>query len=167
MAGYSQHLEPLLECSTLFEAELVRGLLEARGFHAVVQSGGFIGRTTLLGVRSLIAIRVAVPAEELNQAMHALKEAEAQAPMLAETPAARPPYCPQCGSENVERDGVSSAFVASLGAAALVLLYLLLRALSIYNLLLFVILLIFAASVLLGAEGWRCNACRHRWREAV
>lgn len=164
MRTSSEHLEPLVECSSLLEAEVVRGLLESRGLHAQVLSRESAWRNTVLGVQGATEIRVAVPAEEAAQARLVLEEVHDTEYAVEET---RAPHCPECGSEEVERETTSTWFVAGLAAALFLTLYLVLRVLSLFNVLLFVAVLVLAAAVLLGGDGWRCTACRHRWTEAA
>ena len=162
-------LATVAECSDLLEAEMVRGLLESRGLTPrVISQGEWLGRAAILGVRNIRGVQVAVPPYELSAAREILEEMETAA--LAEDEIHEDEeelldlvHCPECGSTEVFREVVSGRVVIAVALASFLMLYLLLRSLSPFNVVLFAVFLLFATVILLGKDSWRCRACGHGW----
>jgi hypothetical protein len=164
-SGYDPDLETVAECGDLLEAEMVRGLLESHGLTPrVVSRDQWVGRAAILGVRNIRGVQVAVPPYELAAAREILEEAEAGVYEELEDPVELV-QCPECGSTEVFRQIVSGRVVVVVALASFLVLYLLLRAFSPFNLILFTVFLVFATVILLGKDTWRCRDCGHSWGE--
>ncbi|MBI2432745.1 MAG: hypothetical protein HYV26_07740 [Candidatus Hydrogenedentes bacterium] len=184
MPPHAQHdpdpqMEPVAECEDLLQAEVLRGLFESQGIEAeIIAADQWMGRTAILGVNSLAGLRVGYAiarpesVERLNkpradsaEARRILAEAEAGRLALDAESEDDVAHCPECGAFTVSREPVSGPFLIALIATVFVVLWLLLRMVSLLNLLLFLAVLVLCARVLLGGDSWRCDACQHRWRD--